>query len=188
MSEFVPFPKIKRLTLGVTVTEKIDGTNAAVHVNDDGTFHAQSRNRIITPDDDNFGFATWVHAHADEIVPARQFYTVADDGLLSPWHGVVWCNPPYSDPLPWCAKWAQHEPGGCLLIRADLSTRGPFAAWRAADAAWVANRRLQFDSGSGQRTGAVNFSTILLGRGDVAVAGMRRLEAKCGGAARRLAA
>jgi len=70
MSEFVPFPKIKRLTLGVTVTEKIDGTNAAVHVNDDGTFHAQSRNRIITPDDDNFGFATWVHAHADEIVPA----------------------------------------------------------------------------------------------------------------------
>jgi len=121
-------------------------------------------------------------------VPARQFYTVADDGLLSPWHGVVWCNPPYSSPTKWCDKWAQHEPGGCLLIRADLSTRGPFAAWRAADAAWVANRRLQFDSGSGQRTGAVHFSTILLGRGDVAVAGMRRLEATYGGAARRLAA
>lgn len=27
-----------------------------------------------------------------------------DDGLKLPWHGHVWCNPPYSDIAPWCRK------------------------------------------------------------------------------------
>jgi len=120
-------------------------------------------------------------------VPALRHYTVADDGLTSPWHGLVWCNPPYSAPTAWCRKWATHEPGGCLLVRADLSTGGPFVAWDAADAAWVPAKRLQFDSGAGRATGAVNFSTVLLGRGDVADDGMRRLADKCGGTTRRLA-
>ncbi len=114
-------------------------------------------------------------------VPARQFYTVADDGLLSDWRGWVWCNPPYSDPQPWCRKWANHTPGGCILIRADLSTSGPFTAWNAADAAWVPSRRLQFESGAGHPSGSVNFSTILLGRGALVVEAMQRLSATYGG-------
>jgi phage N-6-adenine-methyltransferase len=116
-----------------------------------------------------------------ENVPALTHYTVADDGLLQPWHGYVWCNPPYSAPTRWCDKWAAHEPGGCLLIRADLSTRGPFVAWSAAHAAWVPNRRLQFVSASGHPSGAVNFSTVLLGRGLLVVAAMRRLADTYGG-------
>ena len=121
-------------------------------------------------------------------LPARQFYTVADDGLTMPWEGWVWCNPPYSAPTAWCRRWATHEPGGCLLIRADLSTSGPFAAWSAASSAWVAPKRLQFVSGFGSETGAVNFSTILLGRGGRADAALARLQAKYGGGARRLGA
>ena len=65
--EFTPFPKIARLNRAVIVTEKIDGTNAAVGVTEDGTVYAQSRKRIITPDCDNFGFARWVRAHEDEL-------------------------------------------------------------------------------------------------------------------------
>lgn len=118
-------------------------------------------------------------------VPARAFYCVADDGLLAPWHGVVWCNPPYSAPTTWCRKWATH-PDGCLLIRADLSTAGPFAAWSAADACWVPPKRLQFESGAGRSSGAVNFSTILLARGPVSSAGTFRLAGKYGGTARAL--
>ena len=26
---------------------------------------------------------------------ARQHFTLADNGLMQPWHGRVWCNPPY---------------------------------------------------------------------------------------------
>lgn len=120
-------------------------------------------------------------------VPALDHFTVADDGLLQPWFGVVWCNPPYSDPKPWCTKWAAHEPGGCILIRADLSTSGPFAAYSAADAIYVPAKRLQFVSGSGHASGAVNFSTVMLGRGEVATTGMLRLAATYGGTTRVLA-
>jgi len=119
-------------------------------------------------------------------VPTRTHYTVADDGPLSPWHGLVWCNPPYSSPTAWCRKWANHEPGGCLLVRADLSTSGPFVAWTAAHAMWVPAKRLQFDSGAGRPTGAVNFSTVLLGRGAPVVAAMHALAAKYGVTTRTL--
>lgn len=65
MSTFQAFPKIARLNREIVITEKIDGTNACVIVGEDGTVAAQSRNRLITPEDDNFGFAAWVRDHAD---------------------------------------------------------------------------------------------------------------------------
>ena len=68
MIPFVPFPKIARLNREIVITEKIDGTNALVHIADDGvTVTAGSRTRWITPDDDNFGFAAWVEEHSDEL-------------------------------------------------------------------------------------------------------------------------
>lgn len=64
---FQEFPKTPRLNRTVIVTEKIDGTNGCVIVGEDGSVTAQSRNRIITPDADNFGFARWVADHAAEL-------------------------------------------------------------------------------------------------------------------------
>jgi len=66
-NEFIPFPKIPRLKRGCIITEKIDGTNAQVVVGEDGSVRAGSRKRWITPDNDNFGFATWVKQHEDEL-------------------------------------------------------------------------------------------------------------------------
>jgi hypothetical protein len=69
MIEFKEFPKIARLNREVIVTEKIDGTNAAVVIGEDGTtIAAQSRSRLITPEDDNFGFARWVQDNAEELL------------------------------------------------------------------------------------------------------------------------
>lgn len=65
--EFVTFGKIHRLFRPVIITEKIDGTNAAVGVTDDGVVYAQSRKRLITPENDNAGFARWVRLNADEL-------------------------------------------------------------------------------------------------------------------------
>lgn len=72
MIEFKEFGKIPRLNREVVVTEKIDGTNACIVVVDAPTFEerqvfAQSRNRVITPDKDNYGFARWVEANADNL-------------------------------------------------------------------------------------------------------------------------
>lgn len=98
MIEFKPWPKTPRLNRGMVITEKIDGTNAAVHiarrtdeptlvggnlfwmqlsdadtVEVDGVAYAvgaQSRKRLITPDQDNFGFARWVWESAEALVRA----------------------------------------------------------------------------------------------------------------------
>ena len=65
MIDFTPFPKLGRLNRTMTITEKLDGTNAAIRVvpltaypmnvdqasarAGDFLLYAQSRNRIITP-------------------------------------------------------------------------------------------------------------------------------------------
>lgn len=64
---FEEFPKMARLSRDIVVTEKIDGTNATVYVDDDGRVFAGSRSRWITVSDDNFGFAAWVQRNADEL-------------------------------------------------------------------------------------------------------------------------
>jgi hypothetical protein len=64
---FEEFTKIARLSRACVVTEKIDGTNAQVCVLEDGRVLAGSRNRWITPDADNFGFARWVAEHEAEL-------------------------------------------------------------------------------------------------------------------------
>jgi hypothetical protein len=80
--EFEAWPKTTRLFRQITVTEKIDGTNACIifepcteRLVPGGVecgcygyiFAAQSRNRLITPDSDNAGFAQFVYAKHEEL-------------------------------------------------------------------------------------------------------------------------
>lgn len=80
--EFKEFPKLYRLSRDIIVTEKLDGTNAQVLIDDitlldpeyvvyekDGLgVVAGSRNRFIKPGADNFGFAAWVQQNAEELL------------------------------------------------------------------------------------------------------------------------
>jgi hypothetical protein len=65
--EFQKFPSIPRLQRGMVISEKIDGSNGCIIITDEGEFFVQSRNRILTPGSDNFGFAAWAHAHEAEL-------------------------------------------------------------------------------------------------------------------------
>lgn len=81
MSEFSEFPKMARLSRECIITEKIDGTNAQIYIVEQDGFtmpgsicesgglamFAGSRTRWITPESDNFGFASWAKEHADEL-------------------------------------------------------------------------------------------------------------------------
>jgi len=98
MITFEPWPKTPRLNKAgsMTISEKLDGTNACVVVQpvsyeeadvsdehvvgyQDSYFEvgAQSRNRLLTLAGDNAGFARWVHTHANQLVqllgPGRHF-------------------------------------------------------------------------------------------------------------------
>jgi hypothetical protein len=64
---FQEFASISRLSRDMIVTEKLDGTNAQVMITEEGRVFAGSRNRWVTPDADNFGFARWVAEHEAEL-------------------------------------------------------------------------------------------------------------------------
>ena len=94
--EFKPWFKTPRLDSPFIITEKIDGTNSAILIQEldmpilqapyfgviadcssEDTeqtepryfgFAAQSRNRFIYPGDDNYGFAAWVSDHMSELM------------------------------------------------------------------------------------------------------------------------
>lgn len=70
MTDFIPFQKIPRWSSEhVVITEKIDGTNAQILINEDCTeFKCGSRSRWITPDDDNYGFAGWCHRNKEAVL------------------------------------------------------------------------------------------------------------------------
>lgn len=65
--DFKPFPKISRLSREIIVTEKIDGTNGLVYVSETGKVRVGSRNRWITPEQDNFGFAKWTQENSEDL-------------------------------------------------------------------------------------------------------------------------
>jgi hypothetical protein len=66
---YTPFPKIARYSRGVIVSEKLDGSASMVYIDDTGTkIHAGSKNRWITPKEDNFGFARWVSENQEELL------------------------------------------------------------------------------------------------------------------------
>jgi hypothetical protein len=84
---FQAFKKIPRLFREVTISEKIDGTNASVTITEDGQIRAGCRTRYVYPNKpkeegkkaevtDNFGFAAWVEANKTELLklgPGRHF-------------------------------------------------------------------------------------------------------------------
>jgi len=65
---FKEFNKIPRLSRHCVITEKIDGSNGCIIINEDGDMFTQSRNRIITPDDDNYGFSQWAYDNYQDLL------------------------------------------------------------------------------------------------------------------------
>ncbi len=50
-------------------------------------------------------------------VPAGECYTIEQDGMMSPWFGNVWMNPPYGKNTPvWLERLALHGTGIALLF------------------------------------------------------------------------
>lgn len=66
--EFQKFNKIPRFSRDIIITEKIDGTNAQIVIDENNNIKVGSRNRWITPEDDNYGFAKWVEKNKKELL------------------------------------------------------------------------------------------------------------------------
>jgi hypothetical protein len=91
--EFVAWPKIpsfagwlkdhsiEELNQPIFCSVKIHGTNAAIGINGKEVW-AQSRSRIITPSDDNMGFARWVEGHKEWLLERYEYAGLTDDILI----------------------------------------------------------------------------------------------------------
>jgi len=103
---------------------------------------------------------------------ATNNFTIVDNGLVQPWAGFVWCNPPYgTETGHWLAKLKQHIDGGIALIFARTETEMFVSqVWRGASALMFLYGRLHFYHSTGER--ADNNSggpSVLLAYGDLAV-------------------
>lgn len=76
---------------------------------------------------------------------ARQHYTVVDNGLMKPWHGRVWLNPPYGREVgAWLGRMAAHNHGTALIF-ARTDTAAFFDhVWHAASGLLFIAGRLDF--------------------------------------------
>ncbi|MFA5942300.1 MAG: DNA N-6-adenine-methyltransferase [Candidatus Paceibacterota bacterium] len=76
---------------------------------------------------------------------AKTHYTICDDGLSKPWHGRVWCNPPYgSEAGKWLKKLSEHG-NGIALIFARTETGNFFHyIWPCASGIMFLHGRLVF--------------------------------------------
>ena len=82
--DFKEFPKLSRFSRDIIISEKLDGTNASIYIqnitleeniedpfiiasNDNYTIRAGSRTQWITPQNDNYSFANWVKQNAEQL-------------------------------------------------------------------------------------------------------------------------
>lgn len=74
LPEFRGFSKIPRYSRDCIITEKIDGSNGVIYIDEVGTLYAGSRSRWLwgsTQDEihnDNYGFATWAKTNKEELM------------------------------------------------------------------------------------------------------------------------
>ena len=75
MIEFKAWEKIPRgQHEEITITEKMDGTNAGIIIQGGVIVGTQSRKRLITPEDDNYGFSRWVEDNKDDLINLGEGY------------------------------------------------------------------------------------------------------------------
>lgn len=115
--DFKPWPKIPRDNpFNVTITEKIDGTNACIIIQDGQIVGVQSRRRFIYQHADNYGFAGWVSRNEEELLKLGEGYHYGE------WAGIGIQGNPHNLPdkqfflfntfrwnksnpnLPWCCQ------------------------------------------------------------------------------------
>jgi hypothetical protein len=75
-------------------------------------------------------------------VPTKSYYTAEDDGLERPWDGLVWCNPPWSNYIPWAQRWSTH-PRGVLMGLTSARSRGRMYALQSAEAVTFIDPRFE---------------------------------------------
>lgn len=95
---------------------------------------------------------------------ADKHYTIEDNGLMKPWVGRVWLNPPYGrETFKWMDRLSEHEGGGIALIFARTETKGFHRSiWDKAHSVFFFDHRLRFYHVDGRKGGTANAPSCLV--------------------------
>lgn len=107
---------------------------------------------------------------------AKHYYTQKDNGLLKPWFGRVWLNPPYKNPdiRLFMHKMAEHGNGIALVFnRCDSSWFQDYVLGRA-DAIMFLRKRIRFLRPDGTQGDSPGAGSILIAYGGQNVESLAR--------------
>ncbi|WP_454232062.1 DNA N-6-adenine-methyltransferase [Mycolicibacterium fortuitum] len=86
---------------------------------------------------------------------ATAHYTLPTDGLVEPWFGRVWCNPPYGAAAwNWLGKLAEHGTGTALIFARTETAGFVQQVWGKADGILFLHGRLYFHHADGSQAKA----------------------------------
>lgn len=98
---------------------------------------------------------------------AKKHYTEVDNGLMLPWDGRVWCNPPYGQETgTWLEKCSQHN--NCIALTFARTETKMFAkyVWDKADAILFIQGRLRFFHVTGEQGDSAGAPSVLIAYGE----------------------
>lgn len=109
-------------------------------------------------------------------VPCLAWFTKKDDGLSSPWRGLVWMNPPFGHQRhkrAWLSKFFSHGDGIALVP--DRTSAPWFQEFAPhADAICWVSPKIKFERPDGSIGGSPGTGTALLAAGPIAAAALDR--------------
>jgi hypothetical protein len=100
-------------------------------------------------------------------IPAKRWFSQADDGLAQDWGGAfVWMNPPYSQPAAWAEKFVENANGLALMptARSDWFN----FMWAKTDAVTIMPVKMEFERPN-EKSKTIAFHTMLFAMGLKAV-------------------
>lgn len=109
-------------------------------------------------------------------VPARQIYTIEDDGLVLPWDGFIFMNPPFggrNGHVPWLKRFLEHA-NGIAIVRAYTSSAWFHNYAVKVDAMCFPRGKTKFVRPDGSIGKCPGHGIVLLGMGTRAVAALER--------------
>lgn len=94
---------------------------------------------------------------------AARMLTKAENGLVVPWEGTVWLNPPYGrDSVPFLEKMAQHRNGVALLFGRTDTKAWHELVFPVCDSVLFMRGRISFYREDGTKAGTANAPSCLV--------------------------
>jgi hypothetical protein len=98
---------------------------------------------------------------------ASYHLSTSENGLLAPWFGRVWCNPPYGrETFKWLNKLARHGSGIALVFARTETVGFHTEIWEKANSVFFFKGRLKFHRIDGTEADTSNAPSCLVSYSD----------------------